>query len=330
MNISLCITVKNEEKMVGPLLDSIFAGTKKPDEIVIVDGGSTDSTLSVIYNLQFTIYKKFPKIKFKIIKTKNTGIAAGRNLAIKKSMGDVIVQTDAGCIVKKDWLEKITRPFFEKFLETDIVAGYYEMPAKGARQKVLSVYLGIPPQRYNKRNFIPSARSVAFRKDVWKKVGGYNEKLKNTGEDTLFFSEALRNNFKIDRVEGAKVIWEETRNLTFAKAIKKFFNYAKGDSKTKIWWHPTKQLMSHNIKISLIFARYCFGILLVVYGFFYPVIHVLLFILVLLYLLYPICKWRDVITTFQGRLWLPIVQISSDFAVMAGFIAGIYSSCSGL
>ena len=55
MNISLCITVKNEEKSIGPLLDSIFAGTKKPDEIIIVDGGSTDKTLSVINNYQLPL-----------------------------------------------------------------------------------------------------------------------------------------------------------------------------------------------------------------------------------------------------------------------------------
>ena len=48
MKVSVCITVFNEEGSIGELLDSLLKQTKKPGEIVIVDGGSKDKTVDVI------------------------------------------------------------------------------------------------------------------------------------------------------------------------------------------------------------------------------------------------------------------------------------------
>ena len=63
MKISFVATVFNEEKTITALLDSLFKQTKMPDEIIIVDGGSLDSTLSRIFNFQFSIFNKNPKTK---------------------------------------------------------------------------------------------------------------------------------------------------------------------------------------------------------------------------------------------------------------------------
>jgi glycosyltransferase involved in cell wall biosynthesis len=314
MTISLCITVLNEEKNIASLLDSIYVGTKKPTEIVIVDGGSTDNTVEIIRHYQ----KKYGNIKLLIEKG---GIAHGRNASIDIARGEIIAQIDSGCVAKPNWLAKLTEPFNNK--NVDIVAGFYEMPAGSPLQAAINVFHGVPPERFDPKTFIPSARSVAFRKAVWITIGGYSEKLKNAGEDTLFFYESVKNNFRIVRVEEARVIWEEARNLTLKGSLKKFFNYAKGDAKTGIWWHPTKQLASHNIKISLIFIRYFIGlglILVTILGFISPLV---LVFLAILYLIYPIYKWHDVVKNWWGRFWLPVIQILSDFAVMSGFVSGI-------
>jgi glycosyltransferase involved in cell wall biosynthesis len=314
MKVSICITTFNEERSIGDLLNSIFAGTKKPSEVVIVDGGSSDKTVEIIRHYQ----KKHGNIKVLVEKG---GIAHGRNTSIEIAEGEVIVQIDSGCIAKPDWLEKITEPFVNK--NVDIVAGFYEMPAATPLQAAINVFHGVPPERFDPKNFIPSARSVAFRKAVWEKIGGYSEKLAGAGEDTLFFYEAQKFNFRIVRVGEARVIWEEARNLILKTSLKKFFNYAKGDAKIGIWWDPNKQLASHNIKISLIFVRYFAGLMLVALSFLGYISPLVILILLILYLIYPIYKWRDVIKTRQGKLWLPVIQILTDFAVMSGFISGI-------
>jgi glycosyltransferase involved in cell wall biosynthesis len=50
MPISLIMTVRNEAASLPGLLDSVLLGTLLPDEIVIVDGGSTDGTQQVVQN----------------------------------------------------------------------------------------------------------------------------------------------------------------------------------------------------------------------------------------------------------------------------------------
>lgn len=48
MRVSLIFTVLNEEKSVKNLLDSLLKQTRKPDEIVVVDGGSKDRTVEIL------------------------------------------------------------------------------------------------------------------------------------------------------------------------------------------------------------------------------------------------------------------------------------------
>lgn len=314
MNISVCITVLNEEEYIAPLLDSLLSQTRKANEILIVDGGSTDKTVEIIKH-----YEKRNKT-IKVVVEKGS-IAHGRNISIELARYPVIAQIDVGCIAKKDWLEKITEPFKED--SVDMVAGFYEMVVNSPIQEAINVFLGVPPERFDPLTFIPSARSVAFKKELWEILGGYSEKLERAGEDTLFFYKAVKNKARIVRVEEARVKWIETGTFTLEDALKKFFIYAKGDAKIGIWWHPSKQLSSHNIKISFIYLRYILGLILLTLSILSYVSPLFLIFLFSLYLIYPIWKWRNVVKHWNARFFLPIVQISSDFAVMWGFLIGL-------
>lgn len=307
MKVSVCITVFNEEKSISALLDSLLAQTKKPSEIVIVDGGSKDKTVQIIRHYQ----KKNKKIRFLV---EPGSVAHGRNVSIEIARNEIIAHTDAGCVARRDWLEKITRPF--RYTEIDIVAGFYKMSAKNSMQRAMNVYHGVPSQRFDPTSFLPSTRSVAFRKKVWEEVGGYSEKLQKAGEDTLFIHQAVSKGFKITRVKDAQVLWRETVSFTFTDSLKKFYQYARGDAQAGVWWHPAKQIATHNIKILAIFIRYLAGLVILIYGL------KLLAIIVILYLFWSIFKWRDVVRDWGSRAWLPIIQVSSDFAVMAGFTSG--------
>ncbi|MFN2164740.1 MAG: glycosyltransferase family 2 protein, partial [Anaerolineae bacterium] len=48
MRISVICTVLNEAQAVSRLLDSLLAQTRPPDEVVIVDGGSSDGTQAMV------------------------------------------------------------------------------------------------------------------------------------------------------------------------------------------------------------------------------------------------------------------------------------------
>lgn len=327
--VSVCLTVFNEAGTIEELLESLCNQTRKPDQIVVCDGKSKDGTIEIIKQLQ----KKHGK-KIRLVISPGP-VAHGRNIAIKYAKHPIIASIDAGCIAMKDWLEELIAPF--KDSNVDIVAGFYEMKWKTPFQKIMALYRGTPPSRYDKNTFIPSCRSVAFKKSVWGEVGGFNESLALSGEDTQFFYRAMRNGEKIVRVKNALVEWKEPEQFGF-KDFKKFFYYARGDAQTGIWWDPVKKWRTHNIKIFSIFVRYIFLIggavgvnWISLKGTPKPAyagMTTVLFIVfcLLFYASWSILKWRDVVREWHHQLWIPVVQVGTDLMVMAGFLAGIVVS----
>jgi len=180
MKVSFITTVYNEELTIKPLLESIFAQSKFPDEIIIVDGGSTDNTISEISNFKFSTSDTKAKIKL-IFKKGNRSV--GRNEAIKKACNEIIACSDAGCALDKDWLRNITEPF--KDLKVDVVAGYYKGEARTIFQKCLIPYVLVMPDKVNSNNFLPASRSMAFKKSIWKKAGEFPEKFCHERESEI-------------------------------------------------------------------------------------------------------------------------------------------------
>lgn len=136
MKISFITTVFNEEKSIVLFLETIRKQSKMPDEIVIVDALSSDKTRELIEN--------YKGLEIRILQ-KRGNRSIGRNEAIKQATGDVVVCSDAGCILDKDWVKNITKPFVNK--KIDVVAGYYRAIAKTVFQKCLAAYTCVMPDR---------------------------------------------------------------------------------------------------------------------------------------------------------------------------------------
>jgi cellulose synthase/poly-beta-1,6-N-acetylglucosamine synthase-like glycosyltransferase len=247
-------------------------------------------------------------------------IAHGRNVSIQKAAHLIIATIDSGCVAKKDWLERLIEPFRDK--RVGLVAGFYEMLAKNSMQKAMNTFRGVSLAEFDPVNFVPSTRSMAFRKDIWRKVGKFSEELSGAGEDTAFFYDAVKLGVKIVRVGKARVIWQELGTLSFSQSLKKFYYYAKGDAQSGIWWHPSKRFASHNIKVIFVFFRYLLGLLLLSFSLDNSTLLSLLAFLVLLYFFWSFFKVYRKTADFKAGLWAIIIQIFSDIAVMAGFISG--------
>ncbi|MDZ4229371.1 MAG: glycosyltransferase, partial [Patescibacteria group bacterium] len=104
MKVSVVITVKNEADTIESLLQSLRAQTKKPDEIIVVDAGSTDDTSKIVKRYSIT-YR---------VCDRGTNRAKGRNFGIRASRNKIIAVTDAGCRADQHWLERLTKPFKDK------------------------------------------------------------------------------------------------------------------------------------------------------------------------------------------------------------------------
>lgn len=311
MNISICITVYNEEKTITALLESIVSQSVKAKEIIIVDAKSSDSTVEIIRHFQ----KKYSKIKLLVEKCSRS---KGRNLAVEMSKGEVIAMTDAGCVLDVDWLKNITKPFQSQ--SVDVVAGFYTMTGDNLIQKAESVFMGITPDKFNV-NYLPSTRSIAFTKAVWEKVGGFPERMDDTAEDTGFNYRLLSNQTRISRVKGARVEWSMPETLI--KFQESIYRYAKGDAKSKIWLFPGKGIMSHNIKASLILLRYILALIFLIFCIANPPLFIFFFFGLFVYLFWAFRKVNGVFSDWKVAIYGPVLQIVSDVSVMRGLLSGI-------
>ena len=300
MKISLIATVLNEQKTILPLLQSIEVQSKKPDEVIIVDAGSTDNTVKLIKNYQST-----SQLKLRLFK-KIGNRATGRNFAVKKTVGQGIVVTDAGCILDPHWLKRITQPLINR--QANVVAGFYQMTTDTLFTHCSGLFVGTTSHNINKQslflrnkhNFLPSSRSIAFTKDAWAKVGGYPEHL-NFAED-LVFAQKLRANSKMVFEPRAIVDWTPPQNIfAFFTAIK---NYTLGN--IQAGYRP------HLYKNYLVVLRY---LLL-------PIMLVLLPI----YFLYTTIKFRHFVRHPLAPNLLFVLQLTADIAVITAILQGVYDS----
>jgi len=317
MKTSLIVTVLNEEKYIGKLIDSIAIQSKLPDEIIIVDGGSTDNTLSVISNLKSPRPRKAKrggqiskkKIKIKVM-VKKGNRSVGRNEAIKISKGDIILSTDAGCILNKNWVKNIIEPFVDP--KVDVVAGYYRGLSENVFQKSLIPYVLVMEDKIEEENFLPATRSVAFRKPVWERLGGFNEKFSHN-EDYAFALKIKESKYPIKFKKDALVYWLPRKNLTDAFIM--FFRFAFGDVQANII-RP---------KVVLIFLRYIFALYLIILNLIMKSFPLVAFTVLLFfsYILWSIYKNYRYVRSYKAFFYLPLLQFISDMSVLSGTSVGL-------
>jgi len=290
MKVSFITTCLNEKKAIGDLLNSLLIQSKKPDEVIIVDAGSTDKTVSII--------KNHPANKNLIIRTiilKGVKRSAGRNLAIKNAKHQFIAVSDVGNRLDKAWLKRITKPLINK--TADSVAGYYLTDSKSIFQKAIAPFVATMPDKLDVKTFLPSSRSIAFTKKAWQKVGGYPEKL-NTCEDLVFASN-LKHQTNMTVIPQALVYWRQVSSLKdFFIMIK---NHTIGDIQAKF--------TPHLKKILSIFLRYLiFSVAPVLFPF---------------YLLSAIFKNYHYINHPLALFYLPLLRLTTDLAIIIGTISGV-------
>lgn len=216
MKVSVVTTVLDEEKTIEDFLKSILMQSKKPDEFIIVDGGSRDKTFEILQKYA----KRYRWIR--IFQLKGATIGKGRNLAVRKSRNNIIVITDAGCIVDRSWLAEITKPF-EK--DADVVVGIYKAYRGNDFEYFQGLSIIAEPEKIFMNPSRMSSRSFAIRKNIFERVGGYPNL--RIGEDTDFVLKIMKTNARFEFAKKAVVYWRMRKNWN--KLIKQFYNYGRGD-----------------------------------------------------------------------------------------------------
>ncbi|MCS7260976.1 MAG: glycosyltransferase [Anaerolineae bacterium] len=226
MKVSVIATVLNEGASLQRLLDSLAAQTRMPDEVIIVDGGSRDATLSI---LQAAV--QAGRLPLRVLVEPGANISRGRNVAVAASSGEVIASTDAGVRLAPEWLAALVAPF-ERTSPPQVVSGVFVPDVETTFEiamaaTVLPTLAEIKPER-----FLPSSRSVAFTRRAWEAVGGYPEWL-DYCED-LVFDLRLRQRFHPFGFAPGAVAYFRPRSR-LGSFFRQYYLYARGDGKADLW-----------------------------------------------------------------------------------------------
>ena len=218
MKVSLVATVRDARPYLEEFLDSVRAQTRPPDEVVVVDGGSTDGTLQLLQSAEGVT----------AISETGANIARGRNLAIKAATHDVIGVSDADCILAPDWLERILEPLERG---ADVSAGFYR-PLARSFLETCAAAVSLPEPEELPPGWLPSARSVAFRREAFEAGGGYPEWL-DIGEDMYLNHRWVEAGMRIDRAPDAVAYWRV--RPTLVQTWRQYSRYAEGDARAGMY-----------------------------------------------------------------------------------------------
>lgn len=185
--ISVIVPVYNEENYIDACLSSMLLQDYPKDamEWFFVDGMSTDRTLEIL-----NAYRdRYPKL-IRVLKNENKTVPYAMNLAIREAKGDYIIRLDAHAEYENDYFSKCVEVLEET--GADNVGGVMETkactPIGRTIAKMLSSKFGVGDSQFRtngKDGYVDTVPFGAFRKEVFEKVGLYDERLTRNQDSEL-------------------------------------------------------------------------------------------------------------------------------------------------
>lgn len=182
--VTVTSTVLNEVDDIDELVRTLAQQSLRP-EVVIVDGGSSDGTWEKLQAAQ----AKYPNLRpirdeSCNLKACSGPIARGRNVGIAAATSEVVACADAGCIYDPEWLARLTAPILNGTAEYALGGSCVDPADQTIWDIACAPFFGLK-QRADGTTKSCTARSMAFRKELWQRVGGFPETT-FLGEDTAF------------------------------------------------------------------------------------------------------------------------------------------------
>lgn len=296
ISLALIATVFNESKNIHEFLESYKRQSILAQEFIIVDAFSDDGTDSIIEKF----IQENPRLNIRLFR-KKANRSQARNFAVTKASADYLAFTDAGCLLDWLWLEELLKKLV--LSRKKVVGGFFRGIVHSKLEEAIVPYFLQLQKNVNEKNFFPTTRALLIEKKLWQEMGGLNEKLK-LSEDYQLMLRIKKKHIDIAFAKKAIVYWEPPHSLM--AFIKKIASFAKSDIEAGII-RP---------KVLLIFARYLFFLILILY--FNWIYFVSLFCI---YLAWSIYKNKH--NCPESWYLLPVLQVSSDLVIMSNSLLAV-------
>lgn len=324
--VSIITTVLNEGAGIEKLVRTVLGQAGPDDELVVVDGGSTDDTAGLVAAIAET------DARVTLVVAPGLNIAAGRNLAVRTARNEVVVTTDGGCEQDPGWLDAMAAPFAGAAtpglvlgtylpstatpLDAAMTCALYPVPAEAGHpspwSRLYSRFLGLA---YDPT--LPTGRTSAFTVAAWEDAGGYPTHL-YAAEDVTFGRAVAAAGHGCELTTDARVRWSHRDSLRGTARM--FYVYGVGDGRS-----GDPLLLARD---AIRAGAYLGGTLLACRG--GRGGRILVAAGAALYVSLPVLRTRSLPSRGQVVARIPLVLAVQDLAKAAGAAAGIWGRLRGV
>lgn len=180
--VSIVIPCFNQAEFLDDSIKSALTQTHLKTEVIVVNDGSTDHTLSVALKYPITL-----------VNQENKGLSAARNAGIRQAKGEHIICLDADDKLEPNYVEECL-----KKMKDD--TGFVRTGLRhfGDENSVL------PPSQYaNLEGFLVNNQAYPpsmFKKTIWEEIGGFDEQMKSGYEDWDYFLRIVAKGYKVETI----------------------------------------------------------------------------------------------------------------------------------
>ena len=191
-SVTVVVPVRDGAAVLAGFLEALAAQLHQPDEVIVVDNGSTDGSGQLA--------RSHPVVS-RVVEERQPGSYAARNAGIAAATGDLLAFTDADCRPESTWLAAGLQAGSE-IVGGDVVAATSGRPTIWERYD-RAIYLD--QGRAIRDEGYAATANLFVRRSVFETVGGFDARLASSG-DLEWGQRATRAGFGITHVPEARVV----------------------------------------------------------------------------------------------------------------------------